>query len=224
MKHLVKVGQWGTRAGSFLLDLEQLSYRRLDDLGGKEYQSAGTVKFFMGGRPVFLFNDENAWYLWIPEIKEPIPLEDWKPLYIYDSSLFRAVAEGDAQAAAVLFDKGVLVNTPSLPGLPPLLTAALFGRLELARLLLMRGADPNLRYECRVTPLLCAVRAGDVEMVRLLLDAGAPARLRPREGFADLGMGLGLLLPKLIRSQWVDYVRPLQTELEDFASDERFVG
>lgn len=78
MKRLVKVGHWGNRAGAFLLDLEQRNYRKLDDLGGKEYQSAGTVKFFIGGRPVFLFNDEDAWYIWIPGAKEPIPLEDLK--------------------------------------------------------------------------------------------------------------------------------------------------
>jgi ankyrin repeat protein len=111
-----------------------------------------------------------------------------KPFYVFDSGLFSAVAEGNAEAAGLLLDKGVPVNVPSLPGFPPLLVAALFGRRELARMLLKRGADPSLRFEGLVTPLLCAVRAGDVEMVRVLLEAGADTEAKSRKGLSALGL------------------------------------
>ncbi len=111
-----------------------------------------------------------------------------KPFYVFDSGLFGAVAGGDAHAATVLLDKGVQVNAPSLPGFPPLLTAALFGRLELARLLIKRRADANLRYEGIVTPLLCAVRAKSVDMVRLLLESGAERGVKGSRGLSALGL------------------------------------
>lgn len=44
------------------------------------------------------------------------------------------------------------------------------------------------------------------------------------KALADCGLGLGLLLPKVIRSRWVEYVKPLQHELENFASDERIAS
>ena len=109
-----------------------------------------------------------------------------KPFYVYDSGLFNAVAENDSRAASLLLDKGTPVNAPNLPGFPPLLTAALFGRVELAELLLRRGADPNLPYEGTVTPLLCAVRSGNLDMVRLLLEQGADVSLRGSRGLSAL--------------------------------------
>jgi uncharacterized protein len=109
-----------------------------------------------------------------------------KPFYVFDSGLFGAVAEGNAQAVQLLLDQGAQVNSPNLPGFPPLLTAALFGRLKLAQLLLKHGADPDLRYEGRVTPLLCAVRAGDASLVRLLLKAGVDTAVQGSQGLSAL--------------------------------------
>ena len=53
-------------------------------------------------------------------------------------------------------------------------------------LLLMRGADPDLRYEGAVTPLLCAVRSGNLDMVRLLLKQGANVGLKGHRGLSAL--------------------------------------
>jgi ankyrin repeat protein len=102
------------------------------------------------------------------------------PFYVFDSGLFSAVAEGDAGAVELLLDKGAYLNTPSVPGFPPLLTAALLGRIRMTRLLLRRGADPNLRFVGTVTPLLCAVRSGNLELVKLLLEAGADSSAKGR--------------------------------------------
>lgn len=104
-----------------------------------------------------------------------------KPFYVFDSGLFAAVAEGDASAVSLLLEKGVHINTPSVPGFPPLLTAALLGHLKLARLLLKHGADPDLKFVGTVTPMLCAVRAGNLALVRLLLEAGADTAAKGRQ-------------------------------------------
>lgn len=65
------------------------------------------------------------------------------------------------------------VNRELFPGLPPTdLKAERANGLEIIRLLLSAGADPNLRTFSR-TPLSLAVHLGDKEAIRLLLDAGA---------------------------------------------------
>jgi ankyrin repeat protein len=55
----------------------------------------------------------------------------------------------------------------------PLTAAALAGHLEMARLLLDHGADPNAVAGGMVTPLYCAATRGDIPMIRLLIERGA---------------------------------------------------
>ena len=97
---------------------------------------------------------------------------------------------------------GAMVVIPSMDAL----TA-----LEVGRLLLERGADPNLRLKRRppyrnvpqdrggdtilaqgATPLLRAARAGDVEFVRLLLEHGALVDLPSKEGVTPLMAAAGV--------------------------------
>ncbi len=97
---------------------------------------------------------------------------------------------------------GAMVVIPSLDEL----TA-----LDVGRLLLERGADPNLRLKRRppyrnvpqdrggdtilaqgATPLLRAARAGDVEFVRLLLEHGALVDLPSKEGVTPLMAAAGV--------------------------------
>ena len=83
--------------------------------------------------------------------------------------------------------------------------------LDVGRLLLEKGADPNLRLKRRppyrnvpqdrggdtilaqgATPLLRAARAGDVEFVRLLLEYGALVDLPSKEGVTPLMAAAGV--------------------------------
>lgn len=99
-----------------------------------------------------------------------------------DRALVRAAAAGDISGIDELLRAGANVNCIVRYGEfgSPLIGAAKKGRLDAARLLLDRGADPNLepgtvnlaRLGDR-TPLIKAAEQGHVEIVSLLLDRGA---------------------------------------------------
>ena len=55
----------------------------------------------------------------------------------------------------------------------PLIGAARRGSLEAVRLLLDRGADPNMPVRGDGNALIVASRAGHADVVKLLLDRGA---------------------------------------------------
>ena len=89
--------------------------------------------------------------------------------------------EGDTPACAVdcineLITAGARVNERSRDGSTPLHTAISRGQSSVVRLLLRRGADPNLRGgQLDVSPLQHAVRTDQVDMVKSLLRANADA-------------------------------------------------
>lgn len=72
--------------------------------------------------------------------------------------------------AALLLNKGAKLDV-SLAGFG-LTRAVEDNRLDMLRLLLGRGADPNATY-MGATPLVHACRRGNVPVIRLLLDSGA---------------------------------------------------
>ena len=73
----------------------------------------------------------------------------------------------------------------------PLHLAASFGSLEIARLLIARGADVNASTQQNLTPLHDAVAARDEEMVRLLLENGAKADVKTSSGKTPLDLARG---------------------------------
>jgi hypothetical protein len=103
------------------------------------------------------------------------------------NTLIGQTARGDVAGAQWSLRLGVDPNTTSRwgwrhenEGQTPLTVAAQSGRVELVRLLLANGADPNLRdgggqWE---TPLSTAAMHGQLEVCRLLLDAGADPNIR----------------------------------------------
>jgi len=103
------------------------------------------------------------------------------------NTLIGQAARGDLAGARWSLRLGVDPDTPSHwgwrrenEGQTPLTAAAQFGRVDVARLLLAHGADPNLRdgggqY---LTPLATAAMHGQLEVCRVLLAAGADPNLR----------------------------------------------
>src|SRR5262249_41693325 len=90
-----------------------------------------------------------------------------------DRALIRAAAAGDVSGIDELLRAGANVNCTVMGEFgSPLAGAAYKGRLDAVRLLLDRGADPNL-LPLIMTPLIHAAEAGNVEIVSLLLDRGA---------------------------------------------------
>jgi ankyrin repeat protein len=112
--------------------------------------------------------------------------------------LHYAAREGHGAVVTALLDAGVDVNTRSAgDGSTPLLVATVNGRFDIGRMLLERGADPNIEAENGVRPLYAAMnvqwsakaaypqptahlnqQTGYLEFMGLLLDKGADPNAR----------------------------------------------
>lgn len=87
------------------------------------------------------------------------------------TALHFAVSVDAKQVVEVLLQHGADVN--ALVCTTPLHCAATFGRMEVARMLLERGAQPDMRDEEGLVPLLCAALNGHAGLVPLLVRSGA---------------------------------------------------
>lgn len=72
----------------------------------------------------------------------------------------------------LLLDHGSDINH-NISGSTPLGNATYYGRTEMVKLLIERGADVNLADEFGQTPLSCACSGGELEIVKILLDNNA---------------------------------------------------
>lgn len=90
--------------------------------------------------------------------------------------LLEAVRRGDLTGVKAALDAGVAVDTPFRYERTALSFAADRGNLEIARLLLERGADPNKKDSFYgATPMTWASDKANVAMARLLIEHGAQA-------------------------------------------------
>lgn len=102
---------------------------------------------------------------------------------------FEAATVGNVEAVRKALDGDqAAVDDSGNDGYSALHLAAWFGRLEVARLLLERGADPNAvaQNDARVTPLHSAVSARHRDLVSLLLALGASANVFEHDGRTPL--------------------------------------
>jgi ankyrin repeat protein len=89
--------------------------------------------------------------------------------------LHSATISGHAEIVALLIQKGAAVNAKDRKGRSPLVSLAASGvkNIEIAKMLLAAGADPNIEDENREAALNYTVFSGDVELGKLLIDAHA---------------------------------------------------
>ena len=86
-----------------------------------------------------------------------------------------------------LLELGVDVNIPDHDGDTALLMISQNGNIEIVRLLLEAGADPNIHKTPPIqTPLMAASAQGHIEIVRMLLDAGAKVETLDEDGWSAI--------------------------------------
>jgi ankyrin repeat protein/mono/diheme cytochrome c family protein len=104
--------------------------------------------------------------------------------------MIAALRGGDDRALARLVrDQPQAVNQRGAGGSTPLMFAALYGDERSVRLLLDRGADPNIANEAGATALMWA--ADDARIAGLLLDRKANPNAISREGYSALSVAAG---------------------------------
>lgn len=104
-------------------------------------------------------------------------------------NVFEAAAVGEAGRVGALLDAdAALLNAVSPDGFSPLGLAAFFGRTEVARLALERGADVNAvsANAMQVRPLHSAVAGNHETLARELVAAGADVNAEQQDGFTPL--------------------------------------
>ncbi|MCX2473332.1 ankyrin repeat domain-containing protein [Pedobacter sp. MC2016-05] len=104
-------------------------------------------------------------------------------------TLFEACAVGKFDIATLLiFQNPDDVNKFSEDGFTPLGLACYFGHEELARFLVLKGADVNLASKngFNVFPIHSAVAANNINITKMLLDAGAYPNVCQKAGLAPL--------------------------------------
>jgi ankyrin repeat protein len=86
--------------------------------------------------------------------------------------IFKAVELNDVASLRAVLASGVDVDVQDHVGRTSL-SLAVSKRIEIVRLLLEAGANPNLADRSKVTPLMCAAQYQSVAAVEALLKAGA---------------------------------------------------
>jgi ankyrin repeat protein len=99
-------------------------------------------------------------------------------------ALYWAAGDGDTSKALALLDSGVDVNGRTSDNSYALNRAAVFNQVEMVRILLERGADPNVQNIDGDTPLICATKyaGGQSATVQVLVEGGTDLAIRDKEG------------------------------------------
>ncbi|XP_072191135.1 ankyrin-2 isoform X9 [Excalfactoria chinensis] len=111
-------------------------------------------------------------------------------------ALHIAARKDDTKSAALLLQNDhnadvqskMMVNRTTESGFTPLHIAAHYGNVNVATLLLNRGAAVDFTARDGLTPLHCAARSGHDQVVELLLERGAPLLARTKNGLSPLHM------------------------------------
>ncbi|XP_041426171.1 ankyrin-3 isoform X34 [Xenopus laevis] len=112
-------------------------------------------------------------------------------------ALHIAARKDDTKAAALLLqndhnadvESKMMVNRTTESGFTPLHIAAHYGNINVATLLLNRGAAVDFTARNDITPLHVASKRGNANMVKLLLDRGSKIEARTRDGLTPLHCG-----------------------------------
>jgi ankyrin repeat protein len=124
---------------------------------------------------------------------------DSNPIANPDAELLRAAQAGDADGVALALRSGADIEASDAKERTALLLAATHDRVEVARVLVALGADPDALDDRHDTPWLVTGVTGSVAMLEALLPAGPDLTIRNRYGGVSV-------IPASERGH-VDYVR-----------------
>jgi ankyrin repeat protein len=118
-----------------------------------------------------------------PELVKAYSPDGWTALHL---------SFGNLEIVKLLLDSGADINAVSKNGFSatPLQGAAAFKAIDLAQLLIVRGANVNCRGEQGGSPLHEAAGNGQIEFARLLLDHGANVNAKDDNGKTPLTVAL----------------------------------
>lgn len=108
--------------------------------------------------------------------KRPMVISGPIPTSSTPTGLFKAITANDLDAASRGIAAGIKLDERNESGFTPLAWACNFGRVEIAELLLKKGADPNGLASGKMTPLHFAANGGQFAIAKLLLDCKADPR------------------------------------------------
>jgi ankyrin repeat protein len=99
-------------------------------------------------------------------------------------ALYKAAGDGDAKQVSALIKGGVDVNGRTGSESFALNNAAVENEVEVIRILLDSGADPNVQNGQGDTPLICATKyaGGKAATVKLLVGAGTDQAIKDDDG------------------------------------------
>jgi ankyrin repeat protein len=109
--------------------------------------------------------------------------------HVAELDVFESAAFGDLdRLSELLATEPDLVNATSGDGFTPLHLAAFFGQTDAVRLLLARGAEPDVRGQGWMTgtALSAAAAGGHTAIVLLLLEVGVDPNVQQAQGFTPL--------------------------------------
>ena len=99
-------------------------------------------------------------------------------------ALYQAAGDGKSTQVVALLKSGVNVNERTRSKSYALNAAAVENEIDVIRILLDHGADPNVKNSQGDTPLICATKyaGGKAETVELLIKAGTNQDVRDNDG------------------------------------------
>ena len=109
--------------------------------------------------------------------------------YVKDLTIYEAAAVGKFDSIAnIIYHRPDLINSFSEDGFTPLGLACYFGKEDVARYLLLKGADPNIPSQngYNVYPINSSVAANNADITKILLEAGADVNVAQSSGVTPL--------------------------------------
>jgi ankyrin repeat protein len=103
-------------------------------------------------------------------------------------ALYKAAGDGDSAQVSALLQSGADVNGRTGSGSYALNNAAVENEVEIIKLLLEHGANPNVQNSQGDTPLICATKyaGGKSATVKLLVEAGTDLAITDKDGMTAL--------------------------------------